>query len=217
MKAFAARRPVFGGPALALVFAGLTVGCTHEYQITPTFQKSLAGLPQRRVCAQGESIQVAVVHESPAPLEAGRVQAGIHTFKHQFDRDPALALQEGLTAALRDVGCATSGPSTTSLRVELVSMEAHGQACGFTSCDGTAAANVSVTLKDATGEVLSREHISTAANDDCGMTFCSEEETSRLATQALSEAVGKAVLAIGAGLSKRPVVVPLAAAPQPGT
>lgn len=214
MNGIVARYHIFTG--LALAVAGLTVGCTHEYEITPTYQKSLAALPARPVCAQGESIQVSVVNGSATPLQAGQVSAGFHTFNHQFNRDPALALQEGLNAALRDGQCASSSPSTADLKVELVNMEAHGLSCGFVSCEGTALTSVSITLKDASGKVLAQDTISTDAHEECGLTFCSEEETSAMASEVLSKAVGKAVGTISAGLSRRAAPAPVAAA-QPGS
>lgn len=126
----------------------------------------------------------------------------MHTFNHRFAQDPALAFQEGLTAALRDGHCALSSPSTTDLQVVLVKMEAHGEACGFVSCDGTAQAEVSVTLLDASGRTLSQQVVSTTANDGCGMSFCNEEESSNLATRAIfallrDDATRVAVLPVG--------------------
>lgn len=216
MNAFATGRLFLTGPIVAVTFAALTMGCTHEYQITPAYERSLAELPGRAVCAHDESLAVSVVNESARPLDAGEVTAGIHTFNHHFAEDPVRALQAGLTAALRDGHCATSSPATAALQVVLVRMEAHGQSCGFVTCDGTAEAKVSVTLRDASGRTLSEHTISTSAQQSCGLTFCNEEESSHLATQAISKAVGKTVLAISQALAKMPSQQTAAAAP-PGS
>lgn len=216
MNQLTARRRLLAAPIVVLAITGLTVGCTHEYEITPTFQRSLAGLPKQTVCAQGESLEISVLNQSPNPRDAGQVTGGIHTFNHHFVRDPAQALQEGLTAALQEGHCTFASPAAADLRVVLVNMDAHGEACGFVTCDGTASASVSVTLKDASGQVLSQQVVSTAANDSCGMTFCSEEETSALATRAISEAVGKAMAVIGSGLARRAAPSPVVAA-RPGS
>ncbi len=202
---------------LALAITAFTAGCTHEYQITPSFQRKLAQIPDRPVCARGESLAVTVTNPSAQPLEAGQVTAGIHTFNHHFTRDPALVLAEGLKAALADGHCATASPTTAELQVVLVKMDAHGQACGFVTCDGIAESAVSITVLDSAGQVLSKQQVSTSATNGCGMSFCSEEETSELSTRAISEAVGKAVAAIGETLAKRPAAGALAAKSSPGS
>jgi hypothetical protein len=198
------RHPFSARFILALALTTSAVGCTHEYQITPAYQRNLARIADRSVCARGESLAVSVTNQSGQPLDAGQVTAGIHTFNHQFTRDPALVLAEGLKAALRDGHCATASPGASALSVVLVKMEAHGEACGFVSCDGLAATTVSVRLQDSTGRVLLQREVSTNLTNECGMIFCNEEETSGLSTRALSETVGKTVLAIGDALAKRP-------------
>jgi hypothetical protein len=216
MKILATGRLSLGGPLVAVAIAALTTGCTHEYRITPTYERSLAQIPERAVCARNESLSVSVVNESPDPLDAGQVTGGIHTFNHHFAKDPALAFQEGLTTALREGHCSTASPGAASLRVVLVKMAAHGETCGFSSCDGTAEARVSVTLLDAGGKMLSQQIVSTGAKGSCGMIFCNEEETSKFATHALSTAVGKTVAAISDALAKMPSSQRTAAAP-PGS
>ena len=201
---------------LALALVAFVAGCTHEYQITPRFQRKLAGIPDGPVCARGESLAVSVTNASGQPLDAGTTAAGIHTFNHHFTGDPALVLAEGLKEALQEGRCGTASPGTAELHVVLVRMEAHGQPCGFISCDGVAETAVSVTLQDSKGRVLSQQDVSTSATDGCGMSFCSEEETSEISTHALSEAVGKTVAVISATLAKRPTE-PIAARPTPGS
>jgi hypothetical protein len=198
---------------VALAFAALTAGCTHHYQITPAYQPALAGLPARPVCAQGESLAVSVTNRSGEPLDAGVVQAGIHTFEHRFSHDPATTLAEGITAALREGHCASASPGIAALSVEIVNMTAHGETCGFIACEGVAGTSVSVTLKDATGRVLLQDQLSTDVKGDCGMIFCNEEETSGFSSRALSATVGKTVAAVGHALAKRATAEPAAATP----
>jgi hypothetical protein len=64
--------------------------------------------------------------------------------------------------------------------------------------------------------VLSQQEVSTSATDGCGMSFCSEEETSAISSHAISEAVGKTVAVISETLAKRPAE-PIALRPTPGS